>query len=265
MCNKIFYILVLIIICISCKSNSPIEINFVKDEKENYQTYIKVIDLATKENRILLVDTGCYNNVIYETSNRNTKKIVFKIEGNEHIFKEEFEVRNEKTEIDGILGLKFLEKIERVTFDFNEEKLILFSDLKQDCKKYKYSTISYIDEKSKKRIREAGYQITFPVSYTQEKYFYFIFDTGFKTNCRTIALKNKRLFGFENTKEWILLDNIYIYNFSFDNVYIIPLYISDLNKEIIDILPDNLGILSPNIFENHIIQLDFRTKEVCIE
>jgi hypothetical protein len=44
-----------------------------------------------------------------------------------------------------------------------------------------------------------------------------------------------------------------------------PMYISDLSKEIIDILPDNTGILSPNIFENHIIQLDFRAKEVCIE
>ena len=73
------------------------------------------------------------------------------------------------------------------------------------------------------------------------------------------------LFGFKNTKDWILLDNIYIYNLSFDNVYIIPLYISDLSKEIIDTFPDNSGILSPNIFENHIIQLDFRTKEVCIE
>lgn len=265
MCNKCFYIFFLIIILISCKSNNPIEINFEKDDKENYQTYIKIIDLVTKEERILLVDTGCYNNVIYEKSNINTKKIVFKIDGNEHIFKEEFEVRNEVTEIDGILGLKFLEKIGKVTFDYKEKKIILFSDFKENCSKYKYSTISYIDEISKKRIREFGYQITFPVSYTHDKYFYFIFDTGFKTNCRTIALKNKMLFGFENTKDWILLDNIYIYNLSFDNVYIIPLYISDLSKEIIDVFPDNSGILSPNIFENHIIQLDFRTKEVCIE
>jgi|GEM_PF-3592888 hypothetical protein len=265
MYNKCFYILVLITILISCKTNTPIEISFEKDEKENNHTYIKVIDLATKEFLILLVDTGCYKNLIYETSNRNTKKLDFKIKGNETVFKEEFEVRNEKTDIDGILGLNFLEKFGKVTFDFKENKLILFSELKQDCSKYKYGTMSYMDEISKKRIKDAGYQITFPVSYNSDKYFYFMFDTGFQTNCRTIALKNKRLFGFENTKEWILLDNIYIYNCSFENVYIMPMYISDLSKEIIDILPDNTGILSPNIFENHIIQLDFRAKEVCIE
>lgn len=213
----------------------------------------------------MLIDTGAYHNYFFKKGiekiqyKKNTKKKDYaKINKSVFYFDYDYSIvdnMKKATELDGVIGLDFLEKQNRIVIDYNrkvikinaEFKKPMYQMVKKDSKRF------YIDVK---------------YDFDSNSHVESILDTGASAvviNDVLLEKKNELKLLCECCKKYSV-NRMQIGNINYSNV---PVYHPDspnLNycKNAEDIIKTQMIIGTP-IFKDHLLYLDFTRNEFCIE
>ena len=249
------FIMFIFISCSTTKKIITVPFDNVKYDLK-CQPYVKIINVDTNQEILMLVDTGSYINHINSYLNSSSGIINFRIVGSNKIYTEEFKSKDDNllSPEDGIIGLGFLMKFAIVEFDFKTGTITLNAK-KKNTDYYKYHKIIYGDKTM---------HITLPVYFNEECYD-FVFDTGFSANANIIGFKNPVYYGL-NFDRFMKIFSVKIFDKYYEEIYALKLYEEDLGfPEFYDKLGDDFAIISTSVFTDHILQFDFENKEINIE
>lgn len=256
---KKLYLIILIILCmmnISCNEEKKIELTTIPDKNYSFYTCVKIINLADQEELLFLFDTGSYYNFIFGEYENTERVLTFRFDNYRDIFNENFICMRPENDfhIDGVLGIKFLEKFKIVEFDFMNNKIILNAK-KNKGKGLKYNKLLFEVESQD---YELSYLITLPVYYSENNFCHLIFDTGFACNEKAIIIKNKGIFQGEDFDKNSRIKKLRIGKQIWESIPVINF--SEANmvySTFLQYCNDDFGCISPNFFQNNRVQIDF--------
>ena len=255
---KKLYLIILMILCImniSCNEEKKIELTTIPNENYPFYTCVKIINLTDQKELIFLFDTGSYYNFLFGEYENTERVLTFEFDNYRDVFNENFIcVKSENDfHIDGVLGIKFLEKFKIVEFDFINNKIILDAQ-KNKGEELKYNKLLFEVESQN---YEFSYLITLPVYYSENNFCNLIFDTGFACNKKAIIIKNKGIFQGENFHN-NRINKLKIGKQIWESIPIITF--SDTNmvySTFLQYCDDDFGCISPKFFQNNRVQIDF--------